>query len=493
MPGPGASVSLVCLLILIGLAPGRAKAAPSAWVPVSAPGTGPAWDYILTLADLSVGLAEVEVTARGLPAESQFCADMDGAERYVSEIRQVRAGPDGRDLERKLSRDEMCWSVRPEAPGGRVRLRYHYDLGALARDTGDPDYGTRIGDNYIFNDGSVFLRPEPLPPHAPIRVEFRLPKGVLAATPWERLPGPGLRFQYDSEQYDAGNYLAVGRLCPLGELKIKSGTAVLTSLSCEHRASDDELRRWVSRALTAVAEFYGELPGIRPEILLAPVPGNDTPGVFGSILHKRIASAVLFFGADAAGQGFEDDWMATHELFHLGNAPVQEKIPWFTEGFTTYYQDVLRGRGMQPVDRMWGDLYDGFRRFCDPNPDGKTLGEESRRLHELHHYTRAYWGGACLAFMTDVSIREHSGNKQGLDDVLRALLREGRKDPLSETQIIAALDRAAGQPIVQRFLRSRSKAPLEGYYRRLGIEPTGAITVRLHEEAPLAAIRKAIF
>jgi predicted metalloprotease with PDZ domain len=465
---------------LFGLLPAVAKGEDSS----------PAWEYVVTVSDLSRGVIEVELTARGLPEDTQVCADMDGAERHVRDLLQVVPGPGG-TREVPVKKGDECWPLK--APGGRLHLRYRFDLGALADASGDPDYASRIGDNYLFNDGAVLLRPDPLPKSAPLSVEFRLPPGVKVATPWERLPGPGWRFRYDSEQYDAGNYVALGALCPLGELPIKGGTAVLTALSCTHVASDDDLRRWVKRALSAGADFYGELPGGRVFVILAPVPGTKKPGVFGTILHRGLPSSVLFFGADAPGKDFEDDWMATHELFHLGNPRVKGRIYWFIEGFTTYYQDVLRGRSkMQPADVLWGDMYDGFRRFCDPQ-DGMSLGEESRRLRELHHYTRVYWGGACLAFLTDVAIREHSGGDKGLGDLFRQLRQEGQKAPLTEARVISVLEQAAGQPIIQRFLRSRGKAPLAPVYQRLGIEPTGPDTVRLHDDAPEAGIRKAIF
>jgi hypothetical protein len=313
---------------------------------------------------------------------------------------------------------------------------------------------------------------------------------VQIAGPWDRLPGPGNRFRYDSEQYDAGAYVAIGKLATLGDIPIRDGTVHVTIFDRPRAATVEELFAWLKRALQPIGEFYRGLPGKRVHLVLLPVPGSNEGGVFGTILRRARPSVVLLFGADAHGGDFRDDWVAAHELFHMGNPPMAGKVPWFVEGFTTYYQDVLRGRSraMSP-EAMWSDIYDGIRKHCDPV--AASLGEESRALHKTGHYTRVYWGGACLAFRLDVAIREHSGGKQSLDDVLRALRASDHE--LEEAEIVAALDRAAGSPLAREHLAARTKIPLAPLLDRLGIVPTAPDKVKLRDDAPAAALRKSIF
>jgi predicted metalloprotease with PDZ domain len=186
----------------------------------------------------------------------------------------------------------------------------------------------------------------------------------------------------------------------------------------------------------------------------------------------------MLFCPDAADKDFNDDWIPTHELFHLGNPDLSRRVPWFTEGVATYYQDVLRGRthNQDPV-AMWGDMYDGFRRYCDPSW-WVPLETESGELRRRHHYQRVYWGGACLMFRADVAIREHSHGARSLDDV---------------AQLISLIDQAAGRPVAREQLSTKQAVPMKELYQRLGIEPTGSDTVRLHDDAPLAWVRKGIF
>ena len=195
--------------------------------------------------------------------------------------------------------------------------------------------------------------------------------------------------------------------------------------------------------------------------------------------------------------------MATHELFHLGNPTLEEKkLPWLVEGFTTYYQDVLRGRrGAAEAARMWGDLYDGCHRFGDPE-GGVSLEEESRRLRESHNYPRVYWGGACLALRLDVAIRERSGNTRSLDDVMRDLRRRSAARPFTAARILDELARETGDSpsviartggFARAHLRATRPLGLDELYRRLGLEPTGSASVKLLDDAPLAPIRRGIF
>ncbi|MCS6912732.1 MAG: hypothetical protein RMK29_18050 [Myxococcales bacterium] len=456
----------------------------------AAMGSGPkGWDYVITFQDLRRGLLEVDWTLRGLAGPVRLCADTDGAERFVRQMWVVEPGGGGprRRLERQPG--TSCWRTLA-LPRQPLRLRYHYDLAALAAATGDPDQASRLGDDYIFNDQAVLLRPDPLPAGVPIEVEFRLPAGTQVAPPWRRLPGPGLRFRYDSDHYQAGSYVAIGKLIELEGLEVGGGRIALHRLARPCRAADAVLREWVKEAATRVARFYGELPGQRVHVILAPVEGSDDPSLFGTILRRGPPSVVLYFGAESTPTAFASDWMATHELFHLGNPLVRGRPAWFIEGFTTYYQDVLRARdGGEAPAAMWADLADGFRRHCDP-VEGASLLQESERLRQTRRYSRVYWGGACVAFLLDVAMRERG--HPGLDEVMRALRVKSQHGALEPEQVIDALDRAAGAGMTARLLGSRTPLPLQQAYQRLGIEPLGPGLVRLRDDAPLSAVRRAM-
>ena len=501
MSGPGRRTERLAaslLMALIAGTPGAGLAEGAAAKTVGkATRQAPRWEHRVRVSDLRKGVLEVELVLHGFSGELQLCADMP---RGGSSVRDLRAlpGPGAAGAAAPagllLAQDEEdadCWDAEAPASGPLI-VRYRYDLAAMARRSGDPDLATRAGDSYVFNDEAALLRPDPMPKDGTIEITFDLPAGVSVATPWRKLEGAPWRFASDARQHAAGAYVALGKLKTLEEIAVPGGTFGVTLLDLPRRAPDAVLHAWVARAARQVAAFYRGVPEGRVHVVLVPVPGATDPDVFGTTLMRAAPSVVMFLGAAADPASFEDDWMATHELFHVGNPRLAGRIRWVNEGSATYYQDVLRGRsGKVPHEKVWGDLYDGFHRFCEPGQP-VPLQAASEGLRKSHRYMQVYWGGACLFFRADVAIREHSGGARSLDDVLRELRARSDVQPLPESEVIAAIDREAGAPIARGHLDETGPIPLEPLWARLGIEPTGKDTVRLRDDAPLAALRKRI-
>jgi hypothetical protein len=405
-----------------------------------------AWDYHVVV-DAAAGVARVEIALRGFPG-TRVCADMGGAGRFAREVEQRDAGGAFHALSRDRDVEDCFDLLAPSvsgAIGGALALRYRMDLGAMSGGRGDPDYSAHAGAGFVFNSDAVLLRPDPLPDDAAITVEIVPPPGMQVATPWRALGGQ--RFALDSEQFDDGAYVAVTKLHELGDVNVRGGGgggARVHVIDVPRKADDDTLRGWVRGALQSVADFYGEVPGGRVHVLLMPVRGADESGVFGTVLRRGLPSVMLLFGADAEPAAFAHDWVARHELFHLGNPRTAGRLAWFIEGFTTYYEEVLGTRagayGVREATEVFANRFD---EECQPRR-GVSLRKESANLR---HYPRVYWGGACLAFRVDAALRAHG---RTLDEVMRALRRGS--DDLDEDAVVAALDRACGAPVAKTAL-----------------------------------------
>ncbi|MGV3622330.1 MAG: hypothetical protein ACO1OB_16045 [Archangium sp.] len=405
---------------------------------------------------------QVEVTLDG--PVSSLCVDMPGAQAAISGL--------------ESDHDYEGCFVAPKTNS----YRYTVDLAALRRIRNDPDYATELNGSWLFQDSAALVHPAPLAPNAPLEVRFKLPRGLSVSTPWDaRSDGT---FMFNGAQHDAGAYVALGTLRSLGRLDLDGFSAQLTLMDAPKKASDDQLREWVRHALENIAGYYRSSPsnGTRPiHIVLAGVKGNDEAGVFGSVLRRREPSVMLLFGADAKS-GFERDWVATHELFHLGNPPTQGRYPWFVEGFTTYATELLLTRsGVQTEAEFWKGLAENFRAYCQPK--GTSLRAVSENLRKNHDWMRVYWGGACLAWRTDVAIRVASKGSKSLDDVMRTLRSSA---PLSEDELVAALDKATGKNIASSHLNATSELPIESLLTQLGVGS------KLDDDAPLAEIRHAL-
>lgn len=421
------------------------------------------------------------------PAMARLCVDMPGAGAALRDVR-LEPGDGGAPVPLREDPDDAdC--VRLPRPLALAQLRYTVDLGALSAHHNDADFAAELPGGWVFHDAAALLHSADLPDDAQLTVDFRLPEALAVATPWPRV-GPG-RFAFSGKQHDAGAYVALGKLRTLEPLTTPLGVAQVTLLDAPKRADDATLRRWVSSQLDTLSRFYGAWPSPSPaplHLVLAPVP-SDEPGVFGTVLRRQAPSVLLLFGAEATA-GFDDDWVALHELFHLGNPPIEGRFAWFIEGFTTYATELLRGRaGSRDEARVWGDLAQGLRTYCQPER-GVSLGQASRELRQVQNWQRVYWGGACLALRVDVAVRQRSGGKRSLDDVLRALRASPK--PLTEAQVTAALDEAAGAGLASGHLGQTRPVPLEPLLRNLGVGAVKAGRAVLDDGAPLAALRRAL-
>ena len=399
----------------------------------------PVTSFVVT-PELAKERLRVELTVDGWKGEA-LCMDMEGAHAAVEGLERV----EGR---------RHCF----KRTAGTTR--YVLNLARLRRMHSDPDYATDLGPAWIFHDAAVLLHPDGAA--SDLRVKFVLPKGLGVAAPWDQDPDGTYRVPF--AQFDASGYVVVGPIRTLPLIEFDSFSARVTVVNEAKKASDAQLRAWVKAALDGERRFYRGSPtlGKRPiHIVLGAGRGED-PGVFGSVMRRGEPSVLLIYGADATS-GFESDWVATHELFHLGNPPTEGRFPWFTEGFTTYYTELIRARrGVRSAGATWGNLASSAREFCQPN--GKSLLERSRS-GDWGGWMRLYWGGACLALRLDVEIRRRSQGTRSLDDVLRAL-RTGPE--LDEDGVIAALDAESGG-LARQHLEEEQALPMEAVLRQLGV------------------------
>jgi hypothetical protein len=255
--------------------------------------------------------------------------------------------------------------------------------------------------------------------------------------------------------------------------------------------TDDIIVRRIEKAAHAVVTYYGRFPVQRARILIIPMAGRD--GVHGTTwgdIGGWPAVLRIGLGQQLTAEQLAQDWTITHELVHTAFPTLPDDQHWMEEGLATYIEPIARVQaGELTAAKIWRDMLDGM-------PKGEPqAGDEG--LDRTHSWGRTYWGGALFCLVADVQIRVATGNRNGLQDALRATIAaDGTIDqewPL--TRALEVGDKATGTRVLTEQYRSWNTSPvqvdLEKLWQQLGIQRSGD-QVRLLASAPYAKIREAI-
>ncbi len=242
------------------------------------------------------------------------------------------------------------------------------------------------------------------------------------------------------------------------------------------RASDDE------------HVYYQKFPVNNVRIYIRLFDGRGVRGGFTKGWNG--ASIRIAVGTRNSASDFADDWELTHEMVHLAFPSVAEAHHWIEEGSATYVEPIARARaGNLTPEKVWGDLVDGL-------PKGEPEAGD-RGLDYTPTWGRTYWGGALFCLLADIEIRKRTGNRQGLEDALRAVLAAGgtieTEWPLTKALRIG--DDGTGVQVLtelyEKMKASPSPVDLEALWKELGVERKQG-EIRFKDSAPLARIRRAI-
>jgi hypothetical protein len=269
------------------------------------------------------------------------------------------------------------------------------------------------------------------------------------------------------------------------ELDVPGGTIVL-SIPQPLPVSQTEVRQWVGRAANALVKFYGRYPVKRVTIEILPTAsGEIRDGV-----ENDGKSISIYLGPDTQLSSIPDDWMLTHEMFHLSQPDLGTKYSWMSEGMADYLEPVARVHsGLITERQFWKDLVEGL-------PQGLPQGGDSG-LDSTQAWARVYWGGCLYWLMADIGVRQATHNEKSVRDAARAVLDAGGDGSRRWTMdhLLATYDSGTGTKVFEQLHEELGLKPgsadLGALWRRLGIVYfRGQVT--FDDLAADAAIRKGI-
>lgn len=370
-----------------------------------------------------------------------------------------------------------------ETPTRQVTFQYRIDLDALA-DRHERVLARRSGESLLAPASSYLLYPWPLDVGIEVRVRFEAPPEVQVASGLER---EGDHYRLQAHEIPVATYSAFGKL-ERAFVPVDARSALDVTLLDGALAVDTaQLARWAAARARAVSAFYGGFPAPRASLFVVPVPARHDV-VFGNLLPESAPAAVLEVGALIDEGGLANDWVLVHELFHIGVPSFHAEGKWFDEGLATYFEPIIRVRAglLDPLN--------AWREFALSMP--RAL--RALKRDGLEHTESFYWGGAIFCLLADVTARERSGGRLGLEDGLRKVRLAGGNAsevwPLKKTLEIAdsAFAEPILQPLFQRYARRAAPLDLDALFDDLGVI-RNASGVHLSETAPRAWVRHDLF
>jgi hypothetical protein len=289
----------------------------------------------------------------------------------------------------------------------------------------------------------------------------------------------------------------LGLLCGAAAPRAEQGAQEWTVAGAKLRVEIDPaafsggaalLLAWVRRSGEIVAHYYGRFPTGGARVRIVAESGDGVRG--GKTFANPDAFIRVQVGREVSGAQLQSDWMLVHEMTHLALPDTGEEHAWLSEGLATYVEGVARVQaGNRSETDVWAEELRSMPRGLPQSGD--------QGLDHTHTWGRTYWGGAMFCLLADVDIRRRTQLRFGLQDALRAVLREsgGLSTDWPIERVLRTGDAAVGTRTLEDLYAQMKDAPvtpdLMALWRELGVVPEGA-SVRLDDRAPLADVRRAI-
>ncbi|MDQ3520113.1 MAG: PDZ domain-containing protein [Gemmatimonadota bacterium] len=377
---------------------------------------------------MSFSAASTAPVVLSLPAWTPGAYELSYFAKWVSNFTPTG---DGKPLEWDKA-DHDTWRIRPKG-ARRITVTFDYRSDSL-----DNAMAWSSANFLFFNGTNVFMYPEGRSFDFPATVSVRTASSWLVAT--GMTPGNAPR------TYTASNYhelvdmpFFVGRF-DLDSMRIADTWVRLATYPVGSVAAAARKEIWdqLSRVIPPQVAVFGETPFRTYTVMqIADSSFGGASGLEHQNSHVDVISPL------AIGNPFMASLYA-HEIFHAWNVkrlrpaalwPYQyaNEQPtewlWVSEGITDYYADLAEVRGGVVDSAGFFALTSGkIEEVSAVTPVALEDASLSTWVHPTDGTAYLYYPKGSLAgLMLDIMVRDASGNRKSLDDVMRTLYQSAYK------------------------------------------------------------------
>lgn len=248
-------------------------------------------------------------------------------------------------------------------------------------------------------------------------------------------------------------------------------------------------------------------------LYLSDLSTNDAKG-FGALEHNTSTTVVMpkEMPIDQLKESLKD--VVSHEFFHIVtpltvhskeiqyfnfNTPKMSEHLWMYEGITEYFANLFQvNQGLITEDDFYKRMAEKIassKMFDDTMPFTKM----SRNVLEAPYkdaYNNVYEKGALIAMCLDIQIRESSGGKRGILDLMQKLSSEyGSSKAFDDSELfnkVVALTYPEVRTFLDTYVAGNTPIPYEQYFSKMGVTKatvtkTGNALIKGQQEAYITA------
>ncbi len=399
------------------------------------------------------------MAAENLPAgQTAFIEDLqirDAGGKTLS----ATATPDGDWI---LERGDQPVTVRYTVKAGHGNYRWP---------AGSEEVAYRTPEGLFFTGYALFIVPADKM-DGDIRVQFHLPDGWKAHTPWTA--NDQQEFRVATRRELLANALFLGRI---HHETLQEGDFRLDLVLGKPYAADREkFARLLQATLQQARSIFGRTPA-RKQYLVIVNDGFADGGAFEGSFSQLISGPATDANRTVWGV------VMAHELLHFWNGismvPASVDEEWFKEGFTDYLTAMVLHRAGE-FDQAW--FFRRLEMMYSRHAIGRYYQRSPASFRQAGHdkqplRTLVYGGGALVAIVVEAEMRDATQGKKGVTDLLRALYDEFGNTDRRYTQAdiirhIRALSGVDMQAFFDRHVHGNELLHIEPWLERMGLTLT---------------------
>ncbi|WP_300437929.1 peptidase M61 [Christiangramia sp.] len=270
---------------------------------------------------------------------------------------------------------------------------------------------------------------------------------------------------------------------------------LINVFSPNDKFSAKSLRPNLEKTIRAQKKFLGDINSTDKYailVYLSATPGEKDAGNFGALEHHTSTVVVMpeTMEAKALDESMTD--IVSHEFFHiitpLGihskevhyfdyNDPKMSQHLWLYEGVTEYFANLFQvNQGLISNQEFYDRMVDKInisKRFDDTVPF--TVMSKNILTDEYKDsYYNVYQKGALIGMALDIRLRELSGGKMGILDLMKKLnAKYGKDRPFDDDQLISdivELTYPEIQDFFDTYITGTTPIPYNEFFAKAGLE-----------------------